>query len=149
MVLPVLPRAQAVRHTRGEIVAAIGAFYSARKLFKGRRVIHFVDNAAALSNLVNGYATKPDMARLINLFDAALIAFGIDWYGEWVPSDANVADIMTRPERMHDLMASLKSIFGDDVDVINVPFELPPAGSSWESLKSWMRHMRTRGEKAQ
>ena len=60
--------------TRGEIVAAIGAFYSAPWLFKGRRVIHFVDNAAALSNLVNGYATKPDMARFVNLFHAALMA---------------------------------------------------------------------------
>jgi hypothetical protein len=135
--------------TRGEIVAAIGAFYSAPLLFKGRRVIHFVDNAAALSNMVNGYATKPDMARFVNLFHAALIALGIEWYGEWVPSDANVADIMTRPERMHELMAGLKSIFGDDVEAINVPFELPPAGSSWESLKAWMRHMRSHAEEAQ
>ena len=46
-------------------------------------------------------------------------------------------------------MAGLKSIFGDDVEVINVPFELPPAGSSWENLKAWMRHMRSHAEKAQ
>ena len=135
--------------TRGEIVAAIGAFYSAPWLFKGRRVIHFVDNAAALSNLVNGYATKPDMARFVNLFHAALMALDVEWYGEWVPSAANVSDIMTRPERMHLLVAGLRRIFGDDVVINKVPFELPPAGKSWEDLKQWMREMRAKGKEAQ
>ena len=99
--------------------------------------------------MVNGYATKADMARFVNLFHAALIALDIEWYGEWVPSEANVADIMTRPERMHELMAGLKTIFGDDVKVNKVPFVLPPAGKSWESLKEWMRHMRSHAKEAQ
>ena len=50
---------------------------------------------------------------------------------------------------MHELMPGLRSIFGNDVKVVDVPFELPPAGSSWESLKEWMRHMRAHAEEAQ
>ena len=37
--------------TRGEIVAHLAAFHSKPELFAGRRVISFIDNATALSNL--------------------------------------------------------------------------------------------------
>ena len=56
---------------------------------------------------------------------------------------------MTRPERMHLLVAGLRKIFGDDVVINKVPFELPPAGKSWEDLKQWMREMRAKGKEAQ
>ena len=49
----------------------------------------------------------------------ALIALGCDWYGEWIPSKANIADIMTRPA-----------------------LKMPPLGDSWESLAAWARRMR-------
>ena len=66
------------------------------ELFRGRRVIHFVDNAGA-PNMVNGYSGKPDMAALVNMFHLAIMALDVEWYGEWVPSKANIADIVSAP----------------------------------------------------
>ena len=93
----------------GEEVGGVAAFYSLPpKLFKGRRIIHFVDNAGSLSHLVNGYAGQPDSARIVNMFHVALIAFGSEYWGEWVPSKENIAVIMTRPERFAELKAGLQ-----------------------------------------
>ena len=87
----------------GELIGAVDAF------FRVRKVIHFVDNAGALSHMVNGYAwaCAPDAARLINAFHIAIMALEMRWYGEWVPSKANPADIMTRPERIVELQRAL------------------------------------------
>ena len=125
---------------RGEIVAHIMAFYSKPELFAGRRVISFVDNATALSNLVNGYAGKPDMAKFVNMFHVAVLALDIEWYGEWVPSKANIADIMTRPDRFHELREGLGVSDEFFVD-FSEDFVLPPMGTD---LKALMREMRRR-----
>ena len=52
----------------------------------------------------------PDMARLVCMFPwSAMSAMSrCDWYGEWVPSKANLGDIMTRPERFHELLEGLR-----------------------------------------
>ena len=122
-----------------EEVAGVAAFYTWPKLFKGRKVIHFVDNAGSLSHLVNGYAGRPDSAHVVNLFHAAVVALEIKWWGEWVPSKANIADIMTRPERFHELKKGLAG-----VKIIEAKVELPPMGFSAGKLKEWMREMRAR-----
>ena len=56
------------------------------------------------SHLVNGYAGAPDSARMVNTFHGALLALRMRWYGEWVPSKANIADILTRLEHYHELI---------------------------------------------
>ena len=111
------------------------------KLFKGRRIIHFVDNAPSLSNLVNGYANKPDTAKLVNMFHLALLALDCEWYGEWIPSKANIADVMTRPDRGLD---ELIAILGDDVVANSIEYTLvlPPMGACWNDLKEWFLSMR-------
>ena len=132
---------------RGEIGYGIGAMWSCPSLFIDRKVIHFIDNAPALSNLVNGYSGRPDMAQFVNMHHAACIALNVDWYGEWIPSKANIADIMTRPERYHELLEGLsklprymcKEVYGFEIT-------LPPLGDSVGSLKAWMRLMRTKAE---
>ena len=126
---------------KGEALAVILVMYAQPKLLQGRRVIHFVDSAVALSHLINGYANKPDSARLVNMFHLALIALDIEWYGEWVPSKANVADLLTRPERGMD---ELKTVI--DEPITNIPFELPPVELPWTSLREWAREMRRRGQ---
>jgi hypothetical protein len=123
---------------RGELAAAVGSLFSNPKLFAGRRVIHFVDNAPALSNMVNGYARMEDMAELVNLFHLALMALDVEWYGEWVPSKANIADIMTRPDRFHELEAGLGCV------PEYFKFELPPMGASVDDLKAWIRTLKQR-----
>ena len=90
---------------QGRRAIAIGVFFSYPQLFKGRRVVHFVDNTVALSAMINGYSGKPDLAHMVNMFHAALIALDMRWYGEWVPSKANIT---TRPERFHELLDGLR-----------------------------------------
>ena len=70
------------------------------------------------------------------MFHLAVLALGIEWYGEWVPSKANVADIMTRPERFHELELGLGQR--------PIAFELilPPLGESWSNLRAWLRSAR-------
>ena len=89
-----------------ELVAAIAVYYTLPALLADRAVIHFIDNFAALSALVHGYASKPDLARLVNLFHAQVAALRCLFYGDWVPSKANPADVPTRDERTHEVPPS-------------------------------------------
>ena len=126
----------------GEEIAAVGAFYSAPELFRDRKVIHFVDNAGSLSHMVNGYAGQPDSACIVNMFHTAAAALGMRWWGEWIPSKANIADIMTRPERFYELRRGL----GEDAKIVIWEFKLPPLDDSPEAMLGWMRSMRAAGE---
>ena len=83
---------------QGEVVGALAALLSVPDLFRGRSVIQFNDNTVALSALVNGYASKPDMARVVNAFHVAQFALGTRIWLEWVPSAANIADLPSRLE---------------------------------------------------
>ena len=127
----------------GELVGAVGAFYTLPELFRSRKVIHFVDNAGALSHMVNGYAGQPDSARLVNAFHVAIMALEMSWYGEWVPSKANPADIMTRPERFEELRQALAGCHVEWHD-----YELPPLSISSQPLIDWARRMRVAGGRA-
>ena len=65
------------------------------------------------------------------------------WYGEWVPSKANPADIMTRPERIEELLQALAGCRVKWHD-----FELPPLSISSQPLIDWARRMRVIGGRA-
>ena len=42
-------------------------------LLRDRAIIHFIDNTGALSALVHGYASKPDLARLVNVYHVQVV----------------------------------------------------------------------------
>ena len=128
----------------GEECAAVGAFFSAPHLFVNRRVIHFVDNSGSLSHLVNGYAGQPDSARIVNVFHVAVMALRMRWWGEWIPSAANIADIMTRPERFAELRAGLEK----GAVIHEYKFKMPPIDYDSTDLVAWMRLMRAAGEES-
>ena len=127
----------------GELTTAVALVWSLGPKYKGRRIVHFVDNAAALSNLINGYAGRPDCARLVNLFHLALFLFEIEWYGEWVPSAANMADIMTRPSRYHELDAMLPGLSKRISEL-----KLPPLGAHHSDLRAWCESVLARRDAA-
>ena len=132
---------------RGEIAYLIGAMWSCPSLFVDRKVIHFVDNAPALSNVINGYSGRADMARFVNMHHAACIALNVDWYGEWIPSKANIADIMTRPERYDELLVGMAKLPRELCrEIYGFEIELPPLDTSVANLKAWMRTMRKKAE---
>ena len=117
-----------------ELVAALCAYYSLPELLEGRAVVHFIDNTAALSALVHGYASKPDMARLVNLFHAQLVALECWFYGEWVPSKANPADVPTRPDRWHEIPPT----------AVEVPMVIPDVAAVEADVAAWIHSVRAR-----
>ena len=81
---------------QAEIAAATWVYFSNPDRFRGRRVIHFIDNTGALSAMIHGYARKIDCARMVNAFHLLLTALQMDAYFEWVPSAANTSDLPSR-----------------------------------------------------
>eukprot|EP00900_Chrysochromulina_parva_P009534 jgi/Chrpa1/18582/Chrysochromulina_OHIO_Genome00025611-RA len=115
-----------------ELVAAIAVYYTLPALLADRAVIHFIDNFAALSALVHGYASKPDLARLVNLFHAQMAALHCWFYGDWVPSKANPADVPTRAERAHEMPPSASWI-----DMV-----LPALEAVERNVGAWIQQVR-------
>ena len=68
----------------------------------GRRVLHFIDNTVALSALVHGCASKLDLARMSNLYWLYAASLQCDVYLDWVPSNANISDLPSRPPSSWD-----------------------------------------------
>ena len=119
----------------GEIIGAIAIFYTVPHLLRHRKIIHFIDNAASLSSLANGYASKPEAAKFVNMFHVAIIALQCEWYGEWIPSKANPSDIMTRPDRFHELAEMFPGVSPEQLT-------FPPVGDDWSNLRTWAQTMR-------
>jgi hypothetical protein len=82
--------------TQTEALAACCPYWSAPGSFRGRQVIHLIDNTSALAGFVHGYASKPDMARLVNIFHLTQFSLDMHVWFEWVPSLCNVADLPSR-----------------------------------------------------
>ena len=93
-------------------------------------VIHFVDNTGALSNLIHGYAARPDCGRLTNAFHLTLARLRCMVWLEWVPSKANVADYPSRDDDSALLDALDGAGLGTAFD--EVDFDLPEM-ASWSA----------------
>ena len=119
---------------QGEGVGALAPLLSLSWLFRGRSVIQFQDNTAALSALVHGYASKPDMSRIVNAYHLAQFVLGMRVWFEWVPSAANLADLPSRLE--------YEAFFRYVPDSIWVPTILPSYGEWSASLLSMYADMR-------
>ena len=76
---------------QGEGVGAVAPALSVPHLFRGRHVVQFNDdNSGALSSLINGYASKPDMCRIVNVYHLTQSFLQATVWLEWVPSAANM-----------------------------------------------------------
>ena len=115
---------------QAELIAAVGVYRTLPNLFKGEAAIHFVDNTGALSNLVHGYASRPDCGRLTNAYHLMLADLRCKVWLEWVPSKANVADLPSRDEDLPLLDAIEDAGFVAGFD--EVAFDLPPL-ASWRA----------------
>ena len=81
-----------------ELLGAVAPYYSLAPYLKGRRVIHWIDNTAALAGVAKGYSSKPDSARIIHAFHALGVTLKAQVHFEYVASEANVADLPSRGE---------------------------------------------------
>ena len=101
-------------------------------LLCGEAVVHFVDNTGALSNLIHGYASKPDCGRLVNALHLALAFQRTRVWFEWVPSKANVADYPSRDDDRALVESLVDAGIGDQF--VEVGYDLPPMASWSASL---------------
>ena len=113
---------------QAEIIAAIAVYYSLPDMLRGRPVVYFIDNTSALSAMIHGYTRQPDCARLVNVFHAQALRLGCEYYFEWVPSKANIADVPTRPELLSLLPRGSRK----------VNLVLPPVEQMYGPLTDWL-----------
>jgi len=76
---------------------------------RGRRVYFFCDNMAACSSMITGYSSSKTMARVSALFHLFVAALDIDLWVEWVNTDANIADLSSRPLSGRGKLANILS----------------------------------------
>ena len=82
-----------------ELLALVSAVWTlGPSMLQLREVVFFCDNSSALSAAVNGYTRSPHMASLSNALHLALAALRCSAFFEWVPSEANCADLPSRPQ---------------------------------------------------
>jgi hypothetical protein len=65
-------------------------------VWRGRRVIHWIDNSSAVAALVKGYSSAIDSAFIVHATHATLAGLEADVWFEYVRTDANVADEPSR-----------------------------------------------------
>ena len=102
---------------QAELIAGIAAYSSLPHIVRGRPVVHFIDNTGALSLLVHGYASRPDCARLVNVFHLLQARLRFRAWFEWVPSAANISDLPSR--------GAYDEYFAAVPGSLRVPFTLP------------------------
>ena len=90
------PRTQYI--TQLEVLAALVVYMSVPSWLAGRRVLHFIDNQGALSNLISCSSKDLDCAWMVHDFAirAARLSCGV-WF-DYVRSKANLADLPSRGE---------------------------------------------------
>jgi len=106
-----------------EVLAALAVYMSLPSWLAGRRVLHFIDNQGALSNLISCSSKDLDCAWMVHDFAirAARLSCGV-WF-DYVRSKANLADLPSRGE--FDLLLGMGS-----VEVLTSV----PQRSSWTSI---------------
>ena len=115
---------------QAELIAAVGVYRTLPELLVGEAAIHFIDNTGALSNLVHGYASRPDCGRLVNAYHLMLANLRCKAWLEWIPSKANVADLPSRDEEVLLLDTLEAAGFAEGFDVVD--FNFPPM-QSWQA----------------
>ena len=104
-----------------ETLAAVCAIISRPTQFRGREVIHFIDNTQALYSLAGGSSRQVDCSRLVHVYQCLIAALQAQVWFEYCPSGANIADLPSRDD--FRLLLELES----------VPFDVrwPDMASEW------------------
>ena len=77
------------------------------RFMRGRNVLFFCDSTSAMSAAVHGYTRTPDMAAMANALHLEFARLQCRPWFEWVPSEANPADIPSRVSGPHPLYSAL------------------------------------------
>ena len=107
-----------------EVLGGVAPYSSLPELFRGRDVIHFIDNTGALFGLAQGSSSDPDSARLIHAQHSLAAALDVNVWYEYVASGANIADLPSRGE--FDLLEEMQSV--------RFEITLPVIGGDWSAV---------------
>ena len=80
----------------GEALAALSALFCCREKLKGLRVLHFIDNQAALANLISGSAKALDIAAVVVWYQVLATSLSACPWFEYVESHLNISDLPSR-----------------------------------------------------
>ena len=121
-----------------ETLAALCAQLTFSQAVRGRRVVHYIDNTAALAAIVHGYSRHGDMAEMANMYHLAVAANNADVWHEWVPSAANIADVPTKKEHAQwHLLAGMQQVamvFPEESMWAHPSFMAPAGARTWEDI---------------
>jgi hypothetical protein len=141
------PRAQHIGQL--EILAELVPYLTEPATFRGREVVHFVDNTSAIYATIKGYSPSRDSARLVHLIHSVLAALGTTVWFEYVPSKLNIADAPSRGD--FDLLVGLGARFYSPVFPTLEQVEAPEGAwltmhyrKSTHSRRSAARRLRSR-----
>lgn len=82
-----------------ETMALCGVYHSLPdETFAYMDVNHFADNTAANGATCRGYSPLPDISMMVGSFHLKLARLSTRPWIEWVESEANIADLPSRPE---------------------------------------------------
>ena len=90
---------------QAELFAALMGFASVPELYEGASIIHFVDNQSALCGLISCTSSKADSSCILGLYAVLLARCRARVWAEYVESEANVSDGVSR-EGLTDSMAT-------------------------------------------
>ena len=92
-----------------ELIAAMVAILSlCPDGLRGTRVVHFIDNKAALACVVRGFSRHRDLAAIAGRLWFEMAVMHCDYRAEFVPSGENLADGPSRDET--SIMEALKAV---------------------------------------
>ena len=79
-----------------EACAVLAAIWQHRDLLTGKDVIFFIDNEAAASAMIKGDSRLPVVGTMAMCVQLLLVRYNIAVWFEWVDSDSNLADGLSR-----------------------------------------------------
>ena len=96
-------RARANQISMVELIAPIVAFHRWKDVLEGRKTLVLIDNESAEGALVKGYSSKEDACEALSHFWLEVADVRGFIYIERIPTDANPADLPSRPNKCDGL----------------------------------------------
>ena len=105
----------APRHTQIislELIAAIGLVYTFQAHLLNMHLIFFIDNQSVCAALTKGSSPSRDIQHLATGFHALCAKIGCKVWIEWVPTNSNPADALSRA---HESEEDLIRLYNDSL----------------------------------
>ena len=133
------PRKQQIGQV--ELVGLLAPYLSLPHRFRGRKVLHWVDNSSAAAAASKGYSRQADSARIVHILHTTLASLGARVWFEYVRTKANVADEPSRVD-LGQLVYDIGAEFAAEVSVVlrSAPVDtvLPEVDAWSRRLGSWL-----------